>query len=250
MATEARPAVNALWTHAELADRMGELNWGVTASWVSRTLAGLSLKVHQIRGWLHRRPDPDFGAKVAAVQKVITGAGKDSHPVLSVDEKTAFSVRTPICPDTRDRQGRTRREFEYVRAGTISWYGVQDMATGAVQMIPAAGPMDSPAFTDLLEQLIEVHGPVFTLVMDNGSAHTSRHTRTWLGEHRDISVVHTPVHASWVNPIESVFGICTRQLLRRAVFTSRQDCNARVQAWVAHRNRTRRPVTFTWQPCT
>ncbi|WP_432563073.1 helix-turn-helix domain-containing protein [Kineococcus sp. SYSU DK003] len=54
LATEEHPQVNALWTQTELARRMGDLNWGVTASWVSRTLAGLHLKVHQVRGWLHR----------------------------------------------------------------------------------------------------------------------------------------------------------------------------------------------------
>lgn len=249
LATQEHPQVNAMWTQIELAERMGEANWGVSTSWVSRTLAALCLKVHQVRGWLHRRPDPDFAAKVGAVQAIITGAGDDPHPVLSLDEKTAFSVRTPICPDTRDRQGRTRREFEYRRAGTISWYGVQDMATGRLAMHRASARMDSAAFTDLLEDLITVHGPIFTLIMDNGSAHTSRHTTAWLDDHPDITVVYTPVHASWVNPIESVFGICVRQLLRHGVFTGPDDCHARVQAWVAHRNRTRRTVTFTWQAC-
>ncbi|WP_432537732.1 IS630 family transposase [Kineococcus arenarius] len=249
LATEEHPDVNALWTHAELARRMGDLNWGVTASWVSRTLAGLHLKVHLIRGWLHRRPDPDFAAKVSAVQAVIAGAADDPYPVLSLDEKTAFSVRTPICPDTRDRHGRTRREFEYVRAGTISWYGVQDVATGRVDMRRATGRMDSLAFTDLLQDLIEQHGAIFTLVMDNGSAHTSRHTTAWLAQHPGITVFHTPVHASWVNPIESVFGICARQLLRHGVFSGPDDCDDRVQAWVVDRNRVRRPVTFTWQLC-
>jgi transposase len=249
LATEEHPEVNAIWTQTELAERMGKRNWGVTPSWVSRTLASLCLKVHQVRGWLHRRPDPDFATKVAAVQAVIAGAGGDPYPVLSLDEKTAFSVRTPICPDTRDRQGRTRREFEYRRAGTISWYGIQDIATGRIEMHRVSGQMNSVAFTDLLEHLTAVHGPIFTLVLDNGSAHTSRHTTAWLADHPGITAVYTPVHASWVNPIESVFGICVRQLLHHGVFTGPDDCDARVQAWVTHRNRVRRPVTFTWQLC-
>lgn len=159
------------------------------------------------------------------------------------------SVRTPTCPDTCDRQGRTRREVEYVRTGTISWYGIQNVATGGIDVRRASGRMDSAAFTDLLGDLIEVHGPIFTLVMDNGSAHTSRRTTAWLADHPGIRVVHTPVHASWVNPIESVFGICARQLLRDGVFTGPDDCDDRVQAWVFHRNRIRRPIAFTWQLC-
>ncbi len=66
-------------THAELARRMGDLNWGVTPSWVSRTLSRLHLKVHQVRGWLHRRPDPHFTTKVAAVQSIINGAADDAY---------------------------------------------------------------------------------------------------------------------------------------------------------------------------
>ena len=224
LATEEHPEVNALWTHAELAARMGDLNWGVTASWVSRTLAGLRLKVHQIRGWLHRRPDPDFATKVAAVQSVIAGAADDPYPVLSLDEKTAFSVRTPICPDTGDRHGRTRREFEYQRRGTISWYGVQDVATGRVDMRRATARMDSVAFTALLGELIKQHGPIFTLVVDNGPAHTSRHTTAWLAEHPGITVVYTPVHASWVGlPRFAGHGDCVAQATAKSTRAARRS---------------------------
>ena len=245
--TSEPPEPFALWTHAALAQAMGDRNWGVTASWVTRTLARLQVKVHQVRGWLHRRATDDFEAKVAAVQHAITNAADDLHPVLSLDEKTAFSVRTPIYADTHDHQRRTRREFEYVRRGTISWYGVQDVATGAVSMRRATARMDSASFTNLLEDLHVEHGPVFTLVMDNGSAHTSKHTKHWLEEHPGITVLHTPVHASWVNPIESVFGICARQVLRHGVFGGPDDCNVKVQSWTERRNGTPRPVTFTWQ---
>lgn len=47
---------------------------------------------------------------------------------------------------SRNRQGRRRREFEYVRHGTISWCGVQVAATGVVEMIRARTRMDSTAF--------------------------------------------------------------------------------------------------------
>ncbi len=52
-----------------------------------------------------------------------------------------------------------------------------------IAMHRATARMDSVAFTGLLGELIEQHGPIFTLVMDNGSAHTSRHTTAWLAEH-------------------------------------------------------------------
>jgi hypothetical protein len=177
--------------------------------------------VHGIRGGIHRRPDPGFDAKVAAVQHVVTTSADDPHPVLRLDERTAFLVRIPVPADTRDRHGRIRREFEHIRRGTISWYGVQGVATDQVSMRKASTRMDPATFTGLLQELTDQHGPMFTLVMDTGSAHTSRHATSWLAEQPGVTVVHTPIHAFWVNPIESVFGICARQVLRRGRFLVR-----------------------------
>ena len=184
------------------------------------------------------------------MQAVIGGAGDDPYPVFSLDEKTAYSVRTPTWPDSRDNSGVVHREFEYVRAGTLSWYGVQNVATGAVQIIRSRARMDSAAFIEVLQGLVDEHGDFFTVVMDNGSAHTSRQTRAWLVERPGIRVVHTPFHASWVNPIESCFGILARQVLQRGWFTDPDDCDHQVQLWAAERNRLNRSVTFTWQPTT
>ncbi|RYF09672.1 MAG: hypothetical protein EOO77_23245 [Oxalobacteraceae bacterium] len=150
------------------------------------------MKVHQVRGWIHLRDDPDFDARVAAVQAIISTAGEDLHPVLSLDEKTAYSVRTPVMADTRGADGVLYREFEYVRRGTISWYGVQECATGRLAMIRALARMDSEAFIGVLAQLVTEHDETFTLIMDNGPAHTSRHTRAWLKAQPRITVVHTP----------------------------------------------------------
>ena len=148
LATAEAPEPFAGWTHLLLAAAMGELNWWVSPSWVGRALKGLRMKVHRVRGWLHRREDPNFETRVAAVEGAIAAAGADPFPVLCLDEKTAYPVRTPTRLDSRDAHGRRRREFEYVRRGTASWYGIQDASTGAVQMMRSTGSMDSAAFID------------------------------------------------------------------------------------------------------
>ena len=114
-------------------------------------------------------------------------------------------------------------------------------------MVPAAERMGSASLCHLLSRLLHEHGPVSASIMDNGAAHTSRATRAWLAQHPGVTVLHTPPHASWVNPIESTFGIVARQVLRHGCFTGPADCDAHVQAWVADRNRQRRPVRFAWQ---
>ncbi|WP_432536657.1 IS630 family transposase [Kineococcus arenarius] len=248
LATSQRPGPYALWTHRALREAMWNLNWGVTCSWITTTLNALGLKAHRVHGWIHRRPDPDFEAKVLAVQHAVANAKIGGWPVLSLDEKTAHPVRTPVRADTRAGDGSVRREFEYVRKDTIFWYGIQDCASGAVQMLRARSRMDSAAFIEVLDYLKEVHGPDFILIMDNGPAHTSRVTTAWLAEHPGIEILLTPKHASWVNPIESVFGIVTRQVLKHGWFGTAEDCDQAVQDWIEERNRTHRPVSFTWQP--
>lgn len=136
-----------------------------------------------MRGWIHPRPDPDFDAKVAAVQDAVSAARVEGRAVLSLDEKTAQPVRTPVRSDSRAGDGTIRREFEYVRRGTVSWYGVQNCAIGAVEMTRARSGMDSAAFIDVREHLVDAHGRDFVLVMDNGSTHTSRASTAWLAKH-------------------------------------------------------------------
>jgi len=45
---------------------------------------------------------------------------------------------------------------------------------------------------------------------------------------------HTPKHTSWMNQIELWFSILVRKLLRRASFTSVEDLQPRVFAFVAY----------------
>jgi hypothetical protein len=248
LATAAPPRPYARWTHLLLAQAMRALPVPVpvSPSWVRRTLADLRIAVHKVTGWIHRRDDPQFNDRVEAVQTAVGNAATDRYPVLSLDEKTAYSVRTPTRPDTHDQHGTRRREFEYQRRGTIGWYGIQDCKNGTVSLTRATGGMNSTAFITVLEDLTTLHGPVFTLIMDNGPAHTSRATRAWLAEHPGITVCHTPAHASWVNPIESVFGILARQVLRHGWFTNPDDVDDHVQEWTTQRNKHHHPVTFTW----
>ncbi len=55
-------------------------------------------------------------------------------------------------------------------------------------------------------------------------------------------------HASWLNQIETWLSILTRKLLRRGSFTSIQDVQDKVLAFIAYYNRTMaKPFTWTYQ---
>jgi putative transposase len=58
---------------------------------------------------------------------------------------------------------------------------------------------------------------------------------------------YTPKHASWMNQIELWFSILVRKLLRRASFTSVEDLQARILAFVAYFNATMaKPFKWTY----
>jgi len=120
-----------------------------------------------------------------------------------------------------------------------------DVATGKVTATTVARN-DSAHFIEFLAQVEASIDPDLAIhvVLDNGSSHRSKKTKAWLAEHPRFVVHHTPVHASWLNQVESFFSILTRKVLRRGDFASREDLVARMLAFIEHRNTTATP--FKW----
>jgi transposase len=243
--TSELPEVDTVWSHRLLAQYLGAD--GISASQIGRILADLDLKPHRVRGWLTRRPDPDFFTKAAAVCDLYM------HPpaasvVICIDEKTAIAARSRRHPDQPCAPGRTtRREFEYVRHGTVSIIAALDVHTGQVLTEPIA-KNDSVTFIRFLAML-DVHiDPALTirLVLDNGSSHTSKATKKRLREHPRFQPTYTPAHASWLDQAELFFSILTRRLLRRGEFTSRQHLTDRIEDFVNVYNQTAKPYRWTY----
>ena len=120
-----------------------------------------------------------------------------------------------------------------------------DVATGKVTATDVKRN-DSAHFIGFLTQIEESIDPELAIhiVMDNGSSHRSKATKTWLAEHPRFVVHHTPVHASWLNQVEAFFSILTRKVLRRGEFDSRDELVAKMMKFIEHRNTTVTP--FKW----
>ncbi len=68
------------------------------------------------------------------------------------------------------------------------------------------------------------------------------------GPSHSIVFHYTPMHASWVNQIEIWFSILVRKLLRRAIFASINDQDAKVLAFVGYFNKTMaKPFKWTYR---
>lgn len=247
VATSIPPEGESQWSQRGIAVHLGERGLAISAATVGRVLGEARVRPHKVRGWLRRADDPAFWARAGQVCRLYLNPPAGTV-LISVDEKTGIQAKSRKHPGMPARPGRdARREFEYVRHGTISIIAAMNVATGEViaQRIARNDSATFTAFLAMLDQMTPPHLRIH-LIMDNGSSHTSRATRGWLAAHPRFTVTFTPKHASWLNMIEQWFGVLTRRLLRRGDFTSRDDLEAKITAFTIRHNKNARPYRWSY----
>jgi hypothetical protein len=86
-------------------------------------------------------------------------------------------------------------------------------------------------------------------VVDNGSSHRGKTAADRLAKRFPNSVmVHTPVHASWLNQIEIFFSIVQRKVVTPNDFTSLDQVEDRLTAFEKRYNATARPFKWKFTP--
>jgi transposase len=247
-ATSEPPDTDAQWTHHSIAEHLrASRGIGISASQVGRILADADIKPHRVRGWLNRPDDPEFFTRAALICALYQAIPADTV-LLSVDEKTGIQAKSRKHRTRRAGRGRPeRREFEYVRHGTVSLMAAMNVADGSIRpkIIERNNSDTFIEFLTEIDQAVPAHLNIH-LVMDNGSSHTSKATRKWLAAHPRFVVTYTPKHASWLNMVELVFSILTRRLLRRGEFTSREHLANKIIKFFTHYNRTAKPFRWTY----
>src|SRR6266699_7237612 len=193
VATSVPPDGEPQWSQAMIAGHLAERGLVISAATVGRVLAEAKVRPHKVRGWLNRADDPAFWLRAGQVCRLYLNPPPGTA-LISVGEKTGIQAKSRRHREIPGRPGRdARREFEYVRHGTISILAAMNVTTGGV----IAGRItrnDSATFTRFLAMLDQMTPPRLRihLIMDNGSSHTSRATRAWLAAHPRFSVTYTP----------------------------------------------------------
>lgn len=244
------------WSSAELAAQaVAEgLTVSVSASTVRRWLAEDAIRPWRHRSWIFPR-DPDFATKAARVLDLYeriwdgTPLGADEF-VISADEKSQLQALSRCHPELAAGPGRVRRvEFEYKRHGTLAYFAAYDVHRA--QLIGRVAPKTGIVpFTELVEQVMtsEPYASakrVFWIV-DNGSSHNGqasidRMRAAW----PTATLVHLPVHASWLNQIEIVFSVLQRKVIKPVDFADLDALAARLTAFEPRYNAAARP--FNWR---
>ncbi len=176
--------------------------------------------------------DPELVAKVTDVVGLYL-APPDNAIVLCVDEKSQIQALDRTAPMLPMRTGSIERHtHDYKRHGTTTLFAALDIATGHVT--GAVKPKHRhQEFLAFLRQLDRAYPEVdLHLVMDNYATHKTPAVKVWLAQHPRFHVHFPPTSGSWLNLVEVWFGIIDRQAIRRGVFTSVKDLNAKIrQFW-------------------
>jgi transposase len=244
------------WSSTELADEA--VTAGVVESicpaTVRRWLRADALKPWQYRSWIAPRA-PDFAERAAVVldlyARVFDGeALDDGDYVLCSDEKTSIQARCRCHPTLPPGKARLMRvEHEYDRGGAVSYLAAWDVHRGKVfgRCEPTTGI--SP-FSRLVEQVMTQQPyacarRVFWIV-DNGSSHRGQASINRIADRwPSTRLLHTPVHASWLNQCEIYFSVVQRKVVTPNDFYDLADIEARMEAFQEHYNLAARP--FNWR---
>jgi transposase len=241
-ATPVPPDGESCWSQDSIVRHLRGRGLEISRATAGRALADAKVRPHKVRGWLSRKDDPAFWAQAGAVCRLYLNPPPGTV-LVSIDEKTGIQAKTRRHPDVPAATGRdARREFEYVRHGTVSVIAAMNTATGEVisQRIRRNNSVTFMKFLAMLDQHT-APGLRIHLIMDNGSSHTSKATRAWIASRPRFAVTFTPKHASWLNVIEQWFSILTRKLLRRGSFGSQQDLDRQITEFTIGYNKTAHP---------
>jgi hypothetical protein len=173
-----------------------------------------------------------------------------------------------------------RREFEYIRHGTLSFIVDFTVATGRITQVSAGSTRNEADFLQPIQRTVESDPRTakWHFIVDNLNTHQSASLVRFVADESDLAmdlgikgksgllqsletraaflsdpshriVFHyTPKHASWMNQIEIWFSILVRKLLKRGTFVSAADLKPKVLAFVDYFNRTMaKPFKWTYK---
>ena len=197
---------------------------------------------------------------------------------MSCDELTAREALERAAATVPMQPGQVeRREYEYIRHGTLSLITNFAVATGQV-VAPSLGPRRTEAdFAAHVAQTIDSDPEaVWVFITDQLNTHQSEAlvhlvaARCGLSDelgskgksgvlaslpsraaflsdptHR-IQFVYVPKHTSWLNQVEIWLGILVRRVIKRGNFTSLEDLRTKILDFIAYFNQTAKPFRWTY----
>jgi DDE superfamily endonuclease len=227
----------------------------VSGATVWRWLAEDAIRPWNYRSWIFPR-DPDFRAKAARVLDLYAGRfeGRLLHPgefVLCADEKPSIQARARLHATAAPFPGGEGQlvEHEYERMGALCYLAAWDARRAKLfdrcESKGGIEPFDRLVAQVMTQEPYASARRVFWIV-DNGSSHRGQRSIDRLeGDYQNLTLVHLPVHASWLNQIEIYFSIVQRKVLQPNDFTDLATVEERLLSFGRHYEQVAQP--FEWK---
>jgi hypothetical protein len=226
----------------------------ISRSTVWRVLDRDALKPWRYKYWIFPR-DPQFAQKAGPILDLYAGRwqgrplGSKDH-ILSADEKTSIQARRRCHPPLPPGPGQPARiENEYERGGALQYLAAWDVRRGCVmgRCEPKTG---IEPFGQLVSQVLSQEpyrsGKRLFWIVDNGSSHRGEAAKKRLRQvDSRIILLHTPVHASWLNQVEIYFSIIQRKVLTPNDFANLETLRLRLALYEELSNQN--PTPFQWK---
>jgi transposase len=226
------------WSVRRMAQRTG-----MSPSTVHRIWKELGYKPHRTETFKFST-DPALEAKIRDVVGLYLDP-PDGAIVLSVDEKTQIQALDRTQPLLPMRPGQVERHtHDYTRNGTTCLFAALEVATGQVTTDTRERHTGADFLAFMRQVAREYPAGELHVVLDNVSTHKTPDVQAWLARHPRIAFHFTPTSASWMNQVETWFGILTRQAIRRGSFRSVKELVAMIDAFTRQWNEGSSP--FTW----
>jgi transposase len=226
----------------------------ISTSTVRRWLSEDALKPWQFQSWIFIT-DPHFAAKAEKALDLYARLwqGKSLRPndyVISADEKTSIQARCrchPSLPPARSRAARVNHDYK--RGGAVAYLAAYDVhraqVFGRCEETTGIKPFQRLVTQVMTCEPYKSAGRVFWVV-DNGSSHRGCKAIDRLAEQFPNAImVHTPVHASWLNQVEIFFSIINRKVLTPNDFDDLGEVIERLAKFEARYNQAAKP--FKWK---
>jgi hypothetical protein len=226
----------------------------ISGATVWRWLSADAIRPWCYRSWIWPR-DPDFERKAGRVLDLYHGIW-DGEPlgendyVISADEKTSIQARRRRAPTTAPKPGRAGRvEHEYERKGALAYLAAWDVGRAKLFGL-CCDKTGIASFHDLVD-LVMAQQPYRSAdrvfwITDNGSSHRGKTSidrlRRW---YSNAILVHTPIHASWLNQVEIYFSVLQRKVLSPNDFNDLEDLEFNILCFQSRYETT--AVPFKWK---
>lgn len=224
-----------------------------SASTIGRWLTEDAIKPWQHRSWIFPR-DPDFLEKAGRVLDLYAGRweGKLLEPgdmVICADAKPSIQARRRTHRTGPPGCGHGQLvEHEYERLGAITYFDAWDVRHGKImgrsEQTGGIAAFDRLVYQVMTKEPYRSARRVFWIV-DNGSDHRGEASIKRLqGRWPNLILVHTPVHASWLNQVEIYHSIIQRKVLAPNDFNDTAEVARTLNQFEQHYNRVAQP--FAW----